>query len=114
MENGMLQPCTASEGDATCCNGCRERIEQKIIRAHVHLVMLDGLGGYRTVSGLEVRLTEVPWIEQSDLPPFWLEIHSLATGSTVDRCGCFEFNEDELEAAVEFVCKAKQCHPPQN
>ena len=75
MENGMLQLRTASEGDATCCNGCRDRIEQQIIRAYLQLMVLDGLGGSRTVtfarlSGLEVRLTEVPRTEQPELPPF--------------------------------------------
>jgi hypothetical protein len=115
----MLQPGTASEADATCCNECRDRIEQQIIRAYVQLALTDDADCSRTVtlarlSGLEVRLTEVPRTEQPDLPPFWLEIHSLATGSTVDSFGCFEFDDDELEAAVEFVCEAKQCHQARN
>jgi hypothetical protein len=118
MENGMLQPRTASEADATDYYACRDQIEQQIIRAYLQLMVLDGLGGSRTVtlaqlSGLEVRLTELPRTGQPDLPPFCLEIHSLATGPRVDSFGCFEF-DDELEAAVEFVCKAKQCHQVPN
>jgi hypothetical protein len=115
----MLQPGTASEADATCCNECRDRIEQQIIRAYVQLALTDDADCSRTVtltrlSGLEVRLTEVPRTEQPNLPPFWLEIHSLTTGSAIESFGCFEFDDDELEAAVEFVCAAKQCHQARN
>jgi hypothetical protein len=93
---------------------CRDRIEQQIIRAYVRLATEpDGADGSRTVTlarfgGLEVRLTEVPQQGRSDLPPFWLEIHSLVRGVTIDSIGCFEFDEDELEAIVDFICEAKQ------
>lgn len=68
----------------------------------MRLAAPDEPSGSRTVTvaqlgGLKVRLTEAPLMERPDLPPFWLEIHSLATGSTLDSFGCFEFDEDELE-----------------
>jgi hypothetical protein len=55
------------------------------------------------VGGIEIRLSEAALEARPDLPAFWLEIHSLESGSTIDSLGCFEFNQDELRAAVEFV-----------
>jgi hypothetical protein len=115
----MPQPSAASKGDATDDYACRDQIEQQIIRAYVRLALADDAHGSRTVkltalSGLEVRLTEAPWLEQPDLPPFWLEIHSLTTGTTIDSLGCFDFGEDDLEAAIDFVCEAKDRHQARN
>jgi hypothetical protein len=115
----MPQQRAMSESDATGFHACRDRIEQQIIRAYVRLAPSDDANCSRTVtlarlSGLEVRLTEAPWIEQPDLPPFWQEIHSLTTGSTVDSIGCFEFGADELEAAVDFDCETKHRHRARN
>jgi hypothetical protein len=54
-------------------------------------------------------LTEMePEATLADLPPFWVEIYSLASGSTIDSYGCFEFDEDELAKAVEFIVEAKR------
>jgi hypothetical protein len=44
------------------------------------------------------------------MPPFWLEIYSHTSNATIDSCGCFEFDEDELSAAVEIVAEARQRH----
>ncbi|GEO16307.1 hypothetical protein [Microvirga aerophila] len=115
----MPQPRAAPEGDATGDYACRDWIEQQIVRAYVRLALSNDADCSRTVtlarlSDLEVRLTEAPWIEQPDLPPFWLEINLLTTGSTIDSTGCFEFGEDELEAVVDLVCEAKDRHQAQN
>jgi len=56
---------------------------------------------------LELRLTEMAQDRITGLPSFWLELHSLASGATIDSFGCHEFNESELAAAVEFVLEAK-------
>ena len=119
MEIGMLQPCLASVGDAPCPDAYRDQIEQRIIRAYVRLVMADDVEGTRTVTfarlaGLEARLTEAPVPDMPDVPPFWLEIHSVATGTTLDSLGCFEFDEDELNAAVDFVWESQQRHRTSN
>ena len=108
----MPQPRGVSEGDATGYYASRDQIEQQIIRAYVRLALRDDADWSRTVtlarlSGLEVRLIEATWTKQLELPPFWLELHSVATGTTIDSIGCFDFGEDELEAAVDFVCEAK-------
>jgi hypothetical protein len=66
------------------------------------------------LGSLEVRLTEMPRMELAGVPPFWLEICSPRTGSTLDSLGCFEFDEDELVAAVDFVCDAEQRHQTLN
>jgi len=96
---------------------CRDRIEQKIIRAYVQLaVPLESNNGFQTVmlarfGEVEVRLTKNP---QSGAPPalssYWLEIYSGRSGSAIDRFECLEFDEGELAAAVEFVCRAKRRH----
>ena len=111
----MLQPCPALPVDAPCPDACRDRIEQQIIRAYVRLVTTDDAGGARTVTlarldGLELRLTEAPMLDAPGVPPFWLEVHSLVTDMTLDSFGCFEFDEDELNAAVDFVWEAQQRH----
>jgi hypothetical protein len=115
-EEAMPQPHTASEDDVTYSDECRDRIEQRIIRAYVRLAApVDGAGGCRTVTlgrmgDVEIRLTEAPQEARPDLPPFWLEIHSLETGAAIDSLGCFEFDEDELTRAVDFVCEGTKRH----
>jgi hypothetical protein len=52
---------------------------------------------------LTVRLTEVLGQATSDRPSLWLE--AAVGNSVVDTFGCFEFDGDELAAAVEFVCQ---------
>ena len=96
---------------------CPDEIEQKIIRAYVKLVFSarDATGSRTTLvarfGSLDVRLTEFPQESLSDgRPLFWLEIYSHATRSTVDSCGCSEFDESELATAVNLVLKAKQRH----
>jgi hypothetical protein len=111
----MPQPRGASEGDATGYYASRDQIEQQIIRAYVRLALSNDADWSRTatlarLSGLEVRLTEATWSEQLELPQFCLELHSVTTGTTIDSIGCFDFGEDELEAAVDLVCEAKDRH----
>jgi hypothetical protein len=92
-----------------------DEVEQRIIRAYVQLACTPAeTNGSRTVtvarlSGLEVRLTEVPLREAApDMPPFWLEVYSHASRSVIDSCGCWEFDEAELAAAVDLIMQAKQ------
>jgi len=99
----------------------RDRIEEQIIRAYVRLALTpDQANGSRTISvvqfgALEVRLTErFPADPSSPAPPFWVEIYSHATGVVVESCGCFEFDEDELNAAVELILEAHESQPALN
>lgn len=55
---------------------------------------------------VEVRLTEVQLAP--GIPPFWLEVYSTATRSTIDGCGCFEFDECELAMVVDLVLDARR------
>ncbi|PVE22697.1 hypothetical protein DC522_19940 [Microvirga sp. KLBC 81] len=96
---------------------CPDEIEQRIIRAYVQLVFTaSDAAGFRTIvvarfGSLDVRLTEIPCENEADgRPLFWLEIYSHATGATVDSCGCSEFDEPELAAAVELMLEAKRRH----
>jgi hypothetical protein len=119
MENGMPHLPAPPEGDATGSDGGRDWIKQQIIRAYVELAALNEPGGFRhvTLTRLgwhEVRLTKAPRTSQPGLPPFWLEMHSGATGTTTDSFGCFELDKNELEAAVDFVCEARQRHQAGN
>ncbi|WP_230532468.1 hypothetical protein [Microvirga roseola] len=97
---------------------CRDWIEGQIIRAYVRLVFApDQDCGSRTITimrsgNLEVRLTELPQdFDLPTFPPFWVEIHSHATGEVLNFCGCYEFDEDELGAAVELVLTALMRQP---
>jgi hypothetical protein len=110
MENPMLQSCWAPAGNAAWPDARRDQIEEQIIRAYVQLIFAAEADGSRTVTlsrqdGFEVRLTEMPL---PGTPTFWLEIHSLGTRSIIDSLGCFEFDEDELAAAVDFICEAQE------
>jgi hypothetical protein len=102
-------------------NLCPDEIEQRIIRAYVQLSFAhDNLDGSRAVTvaqfgALEVRLSELPRVRKHpDVPQFWLEMYSHVSFSTLDSYGCFDFNESELAAAVEFVFEAERRRPPPN
>ncbi len=98
---------------------CRERIEEEIIRGYVRLACAPDYAGSRTIilgqfGALEVRLTENPHDEPPSVPPFWLEIYSHACDSVVGKCGCYEFDETELNAAVDLVAAAYKSQRPLN
>jgi hypothetical protein len=121
MENEMSQLGAMRAGASSWEDACPGRIEEQIIRAYVQLAFMpNGANGSRAITlaqfgALEARLTEVPLAEPlSDIPSFWVEIYSYASGHTVDNCGCFEFDEDELAAAVELIIEAKQSQPALN
>ncbi len=92
-----------------------DEIEQRIIRAYLRLAFTPPeRNGSRAVTivrfgGLEARLTEVPADElPPGMPSFWLEVYSSVTRSIVDSCGCTEFDDQELAAAVEMITNARQ------
>ena len=109
----MLQHAISTEDD-TCSDLRRDEVEQAIIRAYVRLAVTpneatgSSTATVAQLGGLEVRLTEAPQPGMPNLPPFWLEMYSHTSGATIDSFGCFDFDEDELAAAVEFVCEADQ------
>ncbi|WP_404295375.1 hypothetical protein ACD578_28085 (plasmid) [Microvirga sp. RSM25] len=93
-----------------------DQLERNILLAYVQLAaMPDQVNGTRTATlanfgSVEVRLTELtqPGYKSRCIPPFWLEVHSHATGTTLDSCGCFEFDESELTTAVGLICEARR------
>jgi hypothetical protein len=115
MEVRMPSYIKNDAGDFPLLDLSYDDIEQLIIRAYVKLIFATkDTAGSRTTTiarfcSLEVRLTEFPdaYISK-DMPPFWIEIYSHATRSTVDSCGCFEFNEAELATAAGLIQQAKQ------
>jgi hypothetical protein len=94
-----------------------DEIEQRILRTYVQLaVTAERADGSRSATlarfgALEVRLIECPQPAGPvpAEPPFWLEIYSHETGSTVDRWGCFEFDEAELATATNLVLQICTC-----
>ena len=109
----MSQPC-AVPGDAEAQTvPCREWVEEQIIRAYVRLVFAqDQKNGSRTITimhvgNLEVRMTEL--CQDYDLPtypPLWVELYCRASKSVIAFCNGYEFDEDEIDAAVELVLSA--------
>jgi hypothetical protein len=101
----------------------KELAEQRLIRAYLARLIraylapsLEPAGedGARTVSlarfgGYEVRLVEVTQALSAEIPPLWLELYSQGIGSSLDSCGCDEFEEAVL-AADELVAQAKELH----
>ncbi|QRM32460.1 hypothetical protein [Microvirga sp. VF16] len=93
-----------------------DSLEPSILRAYVQLAaMPDQASGVKTATlarfgSVEVRLTELtqPENKSRDIPPFWLEVYCHATGTTLDSCGCFDFDEPELAAAVDLVDDARR------
>jgi hypothetical protein len=94
-----------------------EEIEQRILRTYVQLAVTpERADGSRSATlarsgALEVRLTECaqPAGPVPAEPPFWLEIYSHDVGSTVDRWGCFEFDEAELATATDVILQICTC-----
>ncbi|WP_404294983.1 hypothetical protein ACD578_27085 (plasmid) [Microvirga sp. RSM25] len=92
-----------------------DHIEQAVLRAYVQLAVTpDETDGVRSVTlasfrAVEVRLTEIvqPKDDLRDIPSFWLEVCSHATGTVLDSCGCFEFTETELAIAADLVSEAE-------
>ena len=93
---------------------CPDRVEQRIMRAYVQLAAApDHADGTRAVTlfrlgSLEVRLTETAQNMVMGLSPVWLELRSPLSGAILDSLGCYDFDEDELTAAVDFVLEAAQ------
>jgi hypothetical protein len=108
----MSQPLTPGDAEARTAP-CRDTVEQQIIRAYVRLMFEPKQDdGSRTITimrvgSLEVRLTEHH--QDYDLPtfpPLWVELYSHMSNSVISYCGCYEFDEDELDAAVELALSA--------
>ncbi|MBM1172484.1 hypothetical protein [Microvirga arabica] len=93
---------------------CHNRIEEEIIRAYVRLVCtLDQPNGLRTqivarFGTLEIRMTEALLGEvPPQAPRFRIEIYSHESDAVLDSGDYFEFDEDELRAAVDLVVSAQ-------
>lgn len=94
-----------------------DEIEHRILRTYVQLAVTpERADGSRCATltrsdPLEVRLTECaqPAGTPPAGPPFWLEIYSHVTGSTVGCCGLFEFDEAELATATDLICEVCAC-----
>jgi hypothetical protein len=92
---------------------CADEIEQRIIRAYVRLVFqpVDTANARSVVvmrlGPLEVRLTE---LHRADItpgvPPFWIEVFDWPHQASIDSVGSYEFDEDELAAAVDMIVSA--------
>ncbi len=94
---------------------CADEIEQRIIRAYVRLVFqpVDTANARSVVvmrlGPLEVRLTELqPGDVTPGVPLFWIEVFDWPQQVSIDSVGCYEFDEDELVAAVEMIVNAAQ------
>ncbi len=94
---------------------CAEEIEQRIIRAYVGLVYqaVDAANRRSVVvmrlGTLEVHLTEIhPDDVTPGVPPFWIEVFDWPQQASIDSVGCYEFDEDELAAAVGMIVGAAQ------
>ena len=92
---------------------CADEIEQRIIQAYVGLVyQAVDVANRRSVvvmrlGTLEVHLTELhPEDVTPGVPPFWIEVFDWPHQTSIDRVGSYEFDEDELTAAVELIVGA--------
>ena len=109
----MSQPC-ATPGHAEAQTiPCRDWVEEQIIRAYIRLVFAqDQTNGTRTITilrvgSLEARLTEL--CQDFDLPtfpPLWVELYCHTRKSVLASCNGYEFDEAEIDAAVELILSA--------
>ena len=109
----MSQPCAAPGHAEAQTIPCRDWVEEQIIRAYVRLCFAhDQKNGSRTITimrvgTLEVRLTELRQdYDMPTFPPLWVELYCRASKSVVAFCNGYEFDEDEMDAAVELVLTA--------
>ena len=96
-------------------NLCADEIEQHIIRSYVGLVYQAADSANRRsavvmrLGTLEVHLTEIhPEDTTPGVPPFWIEVLYWPQQASIDSVGCYEFDKDELVAAVEMIVSAAQ------
>ena len=94
---------------------CADEVEQRLIRAFVHLVFQAADPARpRTVvvlrlGLLEVRLTELHQGERHPgLPRFWIEVFGWLNQTSIDSIGCSTFDEAEVAAAVAMIVNAAQ------
>jgi hypothetical protein len=94
---------------------CADEIEQRIIRSYVGLVYqaVDTANRRSVVvmrlGPLEVHLTEIhPEDTTPGVPPFWIEVFDWPQQASIDSVGFYEFDEDELVAAVAMIVSAAQ------
>jgi hypothetical protein len=92
---------------------CADEIGQRIIRSYVGLVhrAVDTANRRSVVvmrlGTLEVHLTEMhPEDTAPGVPPFWIEVFDWPHQTSIDSVGSYEFDEDELTAAVEMIVGA--------
>jgi len=97
---------------------CRDRIEEAIIRAYLRLAWEPNReNGLRTIivtqfGCLEIRMSERPLHEVPPLiAPFRIEIYSYESGIIIGSGEYFEFDEDELSAAVDLIYLAQVNQP---
>jgi hypothetical protein len=97
---------------------CRDQIEEEVIRAYVRLVCgPHEAKGMRTaiiaqLGCLEIRMTESsPEEVPSSAPSFRIEVYSHGSGTILKSGRYFEFDEDELNAAVELILSAQVNQP---
>jgi hypothetical protein len=117
-EQGAAKRAACGDDNGLSAGLSTDEIEQRIIRAYIQLVFRpSGADGSRSVvvmrlGPLEVRLTELPPDSiASGIPPFWLEVFSVAGHGSIDSCRCFEFDEFELASAVNLVLEAVKALP---
>jgi hypothetical protein len=110
----MAQQYARPLANAACRDLCPDSVEQRIMCAYVQLAAaMDHADSSRTVThfrlgDLEISLTDVAQDRTTSLRPFWLEFRSPTSGAIIDSIGCYDFDEDELAATVEFVLEATQ------
>lgn len=91
---------------------CPDAIEQRIICAYIGLLFSPQVGERRTTTvgwlgPREIRLTEIePANTPAGTPPFWVEVYCHARRAVLDSCGCFEFDDAELDKIVTLVMDA--------
>jgi hypothetical protein len=108
-----LQPRHRRAADRLAADEIKQRILCTYVQLAVTPARADGLrcATFARFGAFEVRLTECaqPAGALPLEPRFWLEVYSHDTGSTVDRCGCSEFDEAELATATDFICELCAC-----
>ncbi|WP_404292857.1 hypothetical protein ACD578_10515 [Microvirga sp. RSM25] len=117
-KQGAAQRAARWDENSLSLDLCTDEIEQRMIRAYIQLVFRPyDADGSRSVMAmrfgtLEVQLTELlPDSVASGIPPFWLEVFSVAGHESIDSYACFEFGEIELASAVNLVLEAARALP---
>jgi hypothetical protein len=93
---------------------CCTLTEARLVRAYLTLFIVPWVDGARAVrlarfGSYEVRLVELAHDPSAESFPLWLELYAHDIQTSLDSCGCEEFDV-AVSVADELIAQARELH----